>query len=131
MSGHGAKLPRRQEAAIAALVECPTRAEAATKAGVSEATLGRWLQLDEFREAYRTARRQLVESAIGHLQRAAEDAVEALKRNLKSGTPAAEVSAARTILSQAVQAVELIDIAERIEALETFVENKVNDRKTR
>jgi hypothetical protein len=72
----------------------------------------------EFRARSRAARRQVVEGAIGRLQAAATRAVDALTRNLSCGTPAVEVGAARTILDQAVKAVELVDLAERIEALE-------------
>jgi hypothetical protein len=44
MSGRS-KLTRKQEALIAALLTEPTHAAAAAKAGVSEATLHRWLHL--------------------------------------------------------------------------------------
>jgi hypothetical protein len=59
-----------------------------------------------------------VEAAIGRLQHAAAAAVDALARNLTCGTPAVEVGAARTVLDQAIKAIELIDLAERVEALE-------------
>jgi len=39
------KLGRKQETVIAALLTEPTHAAAAAKAGVSEATLHRWLHL--------------------------------------------------------------------------------------
>lgn len=51
---------------------------AAERAGVSESTLYRWLQVPAFRAAYRQARRELVEAAIGRVQAAAGQAVEAL-----------------------------------------------------
>ena len=70
MSGR-TKLNRKQEALIAALLTEPTHAAAAVKAGVSEATLHRWLRLADFQAAYRQARRRIVETAIGRLQQAA------------------------------------------------------------
>jgi hypothetical protein len=49
--GHGRKLDRKQEAAIAALLVEPTYAAAAPKAGVGETTLYRGLNQPEFRVA--------------------------------------------------------------------------------
>ena len=76
--GHGQKLTSKQEAVIAALLTESTYAAAAAKAGVGESTLYRWLHLRPFRDAYRKARRELVESAIGRIQAASGQAVEAL-----------------------------------------------------
>jgi hypothetical protein len=81
------KLNRKQESLIAALLTEPTHAAAAVKAGVSEATLHRWLHLQEFQAAYRRARRDIVEAAVGRLQQTAAKAVEALERNLACGHP--------------------------------------------
>src|SRR6516225_2109744 len=85
MKGHGQKLTRTQEAVIAALLTEPTHAAAAAQAGVSEATLHRWLRLPEFRDAYRRARRDLVEGAVGRLQAAAGQAVDTLLAVAKEG----------------------------------------------
>src|SRR5262249_45144903 len=117
MSGRS-KLNRKQEALIAALLTEPTHAAAATKAGVSEATLHRWLHLPEFQAAYRAARRDVEEAAIGRLQQAAGKAVEALERNLTCGHAGNEIRAALGVLDQAVKAVELIDLAVRMDELE-------------
>lgn len=116
--GHGEKRERSQEAAIAALLAEPTLKEAARKCRVGESTIRRWLAEPEFQRAFRAARRQIVEAAIGAMQGAASDAVAALKRNLTCGTASSEVQAARVILDQATKAVELVDLMERIEALE-------------
>jgi hypothetical protein len=78
MKGHGQKLTGKQEALIAALLTEPTHAAAATKAGVSEATLHRWLRLPEFQAAYRQARRELVEGAVARIQAATGQAVDTL-----------------------------------------------------
>jgi hypothetical protein len=55
---------------------------------------------------------------VGRLQRSAGKAVEALERNLDCGHPGGEIRAALGILDHAVKAVELIDLAERVEELE-------------
>ena len=48
----------------------------------------------------------------------ATEAVSTLQRNLTRGTPSVEVRAATASLEQAVKAVELFDLAERVEHLE-------------
>jgi hypothetical protein len=118
----GGKRPRCEELALAALLSEPTIAAAAMKAGIGESTLLRWMAEPDFRARYRAARRQVVEGAIGRLQQAATLAVDALTRNLTCGTPAVEVGAARSILDQALKAVELVDLAERVEQLEQAAE---------
>src|SRR5918997_1873267 len=107
-SATGSKRLRKEEAAIAGLLTEPTIAAAAAKAGVSESTLVRWLQEPTFKAQYRAARREVVEGAIGRLQQAATQAVDTLTRNLTCGVPAVEVGAARTVLDQALKAIELV-----------------------
>lgn len=85
MNGHGEKLSRKQEQAIAALLESRTVEAAAKAAGVSCSTLKRWLRLPGFRAAYRHARRELVEGAIGRIQAATGQAVDTLVSVAKSG----------------------------------------------
>jgi hypothetical protein len=123
MSGR-TKLNRKQESLIAALLTEPSHAAAAAKAGLSEATLHRWLHLPEFQAAYRLARRGIVETAIGRLQQSTGKAVEALERNLTCGHPGNEIRAALGILDQAVKAVELIDLVGRVEELERQILNQ-------
>jgi hypothetical protein len=84
--GHGQKLTQKQEAVIAALLTEPTYAAAAAKAGVGERTLYRWLHLPAFRAAYRRARRELLESAVGRIQAAAGQAVETLLAVARKGS---------------------------------------------
>jgi hypothetical protein len=102
MSGHGQKLTRKQEALIAALLTEPTHAAAATKAGVSEATVGRWLHLPAFRTAYRQARRELVVGAVGRIQAATGQAVDTLLAVAKDGAKDSDrVRAAVALLDHA------------------------------
>ncbi|HET8998938.1 MAG TPA: RNB domain-containing ribonuclease [bacterium] len=94
MKGHGEKLTRKQEQAIAALLAEPTLGSAARRCGVSETTLWRWLQDEEFQAAYKNARRSAVDAATTCLQQAATEAVACLRRALTCGQVAAEVRAA-------------------------------------
>ncbi len=117
-SGHGEKRTRKREQAIAALLTAPSLGEAARLAGIGEATLRRWLREPDFATAYRAARRQALEPVVGRLQQAATAAVETLERNLAAPAESVQVRAAQILLEQAFRAVELMDLAERVEALE-------------
>ena len=109
----------RQDRAIIALLAEPSIEAAAKTADVSDVTIWRWMKQPEFRAKLRDARRAVVEGAIGRLQQASTEAVATLQRNLTCGTPSVEVRAAATILDQAIKAVELFDMVERVEQLET------------
>src|SRR5262249_19545356 len=121
MSGPDELTGHRQEALVAALLTEPTHQAAAAAAGVSEATLRRWLHRPAVRAACREARRRVVEDAGARLQQACGEAVEALRRNLACGNPRAEVRAAQIVLEQAVRGVELADLLARVEELEQLV----------
>ena len=117
MSG---KLSGKQEHALLALLTEATVEAAATKAGVNARTLFRWLNDPPFVAAYREARRQAVQRAIGRLQQAASDAVTTLRdvmTDAKAPAPA-RVNAAKSVLDLAIKAVEIEDLTARIEALE-------------
>jgi hypothetical protein len=102
MSGHGEKLSRRQEAAIAALLSESTHAAAAAAAGIAESTLRRWLHVPAFRAAYRQVRRELVDAAVGRIQAATGQAVDTLLAVAKDGAKDADrVRAAVALLDHA------------------------------
>jgi transposase len=124
MIGHGEKLTRKHEQAIAALLSEPSIKAAAESCGVGEATLYRWLQLPDFQASYRTARRQVVERAVSELQAACGEAVSTLKRNLACDIPGVEIRAAQIIIEQAVKGVELMDLQDRVERLEALLDNQ-------
>ena len=118
-AGHGEKLTRKQEEAIAALLLHPTLATAAKAAGIGQKTLWRWLRLEGFQMAYHQARREAISRAVGRLQYASTQAVKTLEGVMRqSDSPAAQVTAARTVLEMAVKATEVEDLAVRVEVLE-------------
>lgn len=126
MQGHGEKLSRKQEQAIAALLSEPTICAAAGRIGVNEATLYRWLQHEEFQSSYRQARRESVSQAIAGLQQASSEAVQTL-RDIMANSEApvsSRVTAAKAVLELALKAVELEDIEERVTALEEATNNR-------
>ncbi len=120
--GHGDKLARKQQEAVSALLTEPTIGQAAAKVKVNERTLREWLKLPTFLSAYRDARRQVVEAAIGHLQQATGGAVVALWRNLTCGQASAEIKAAIAILDQSIRAVEVLDLAQEVANLKQEIE---------
>lgn len=120
MTGHGEKLSRKEEHALVALLTLPTIAEAAQAVGVAESTLLRWLRQAEFRDRYRAARQEAVGVAIARLQQGSAEAVAALLTIMqdKALSAAARVTAAKTVLEQAIKVGELEDLAARVKALE-------------
>lgn len=120
MKGHGAKLPRKQQQAIAALIEYPTMKEAAKTVGIGEVTLFRWMQDQEFQRAYRRAKKQVVDQAISRLQQVSREAVEALRAVMNDADkpPSARVTAAKAVLDMSIKAIEIEDLEARINALE-------------
>lgn len=124
-TGHGEKATRKQDALICALLLEPTVEQAAKKVGIGTTTAFRWLQDPAFQESYREARRMAVSQAIGQLQQASTEAVATLRKimNDKEAPAASRVTAARTVLDTSLKAIELEDLAQRIEKLEQSLQN--------
>ena len=113
-------LTPKQQKALAALLSEPTIEKAAAKVGVGERTLHTWLHEPAFAAAYRAARREAVSQAVARLQQVSTHAVTVLV-NVMANTstpPATRVAAAKTVLEMAIKAVELEDLAARLDALE-------------
>ena len=104
--------------ALAALLANSSIRDAAKDCRLSEETLYRFLRDPAFLKEYRDAGRQTVENAISRIQQTTSDAVETLQRNLHCESPAVEVRTAQIILENAIKGVEMLDILERVEALE-------------
>ena len=118
MKGHGERLTRKQDEAIAALLSEATVAAAAQRVGIGEVTLWLWLKLPDFTAAYRAARRQVVEKSVAQLQQSSWAASTTLLKLLGSNSDSVRLRAAQTILEQASKGVELIDFEERLSTLE-------------
>jgi hypothetical protein len=96
--GHGDQLPRKLHRAIEALLTCRNHADAAKAAGVSLATLQKWLRLPCFKRELDEANAKLVEHVITRLRCLSSDAVATLQKNLSCGVFNAENRAAMAIL---------------------------------
>lgn len=124
MAGHGSKLGRKQEEAIAALLTQRNIDEAASAARVGTRTLLRWMKIPEFDAAYRAARRQAYGQSISRLQQATTAAATTLLKTLVDpATPASvKVRAAEAIFNHAEKAIEVEDIDARLRELEQAAE---------
>jgi hypothetical protein len=127
IKGHGAKLPRKQGEAIAALLLCDTVEKAAKHIHVAPSTLFRWLQAEGFKKDYREAKATCVSQAIGRLQQTCSEAVDTLRTiMLDQDKPAStRVQAAKIILETSIKGVELEEMDERIEKLEQYVDARI------
>ena len=107
-----------REKALSALLESASITEAAAKCDLNEKTLRRYLDDDEFRNEYRSARRAAFEQNIVRLQSLHAVAVSTLERNLSCENPSVEVRAAQIIIEASRKDFETLDILERLEVLE-------------
>jgi hypothetical protein len=115
---HASKISHRAARAVAALLSEPSIEKAATRAGVADRTLRGWLKNDAFLQLYRDAQRRAVEHALGRLAALTNAAHDALERNLSSGPPGTQVTAALGILDRATKGCELSEIMQRLQRLE-------------
>jgi hypothetical protein len=115
------KSERQQEKTISALLSSNTLEAAARKAGISKRTLLRWMEEQEFRDAYAKAKRDVLRSATAILTRDSGKAALTLTK-IFTGKPSenqsARVSAARATLRLALDAFSLEDLEERLRRLE-------------
>ncbi len=120
MSEVSSDLTPKQEKALSSLLSSPSLEHAAKTAGTTTVTLWRYLQDDAFKSAYRAARREVVNHAVTRLQQACSGAVDVLcaVATDQDAPAGARVTACRTILEIAFKAIEIDDLAARIDALE-------------
>jgi hypothetical protein len=128
MTENDRQLTARQLRAIAALCQEPTTRAAAKKARVGEKTLWRWLNDPAFSEAYQRARSKLLQDTLTAVQAAGIEALETLRDVMaaKSVSASARVSAARTVLEMALRGREVIEVEQRLQALEDTFIRRVN-----
>jgi DNA-binding MurR/RpiR family transcriptional regulator len=112
-------LSRRHEGVIVALLAHPKITDAAKAAGVSESTVWRLMQREDFQKRYREAQDEALNSALGSIQGAAIEAVATLREIASNGkVEAARVQASKTILDYTFKVREQFGLEERIKRLE-------------
>ena len=119
-------LKGKQAATLAALLEKSAVAETAVAAGVSPATVYRYLRDDGFAAQYRAAKGELVALAVTRLQSDAAHAAKILRDIAVDGrAPAsARVTAARAILEGAIKGAELSDLQAEVAAIKQLLAAK-------
>ena len=124
MAGHGEKLSRKKEQAIAALLSQRGIEEAARAVGIGASTLRRWLRLPEFKEEYLQARRDVVNQVHARIQQNSGAAASVLLKLMADPTTPASVRArtAQCILERSAKSLEEEDIEVRIAMLEAAAE---------
>ena len=119
------KMERKKEKVIACLIAQPSITLAAQEAGISQSTMYRWLNDEEFQMAYRKAKKEIVGHALTQVQKAVTKAVDTLLDVMGNGVvESAKVSAAKTILELAIKAVEIEELEERLTILERRMDNE-------
>jgi len=118
-------LSRRHEAAIVALLANPKIKDAAEAAGVSESTLWRLMQREDFQRRYKQAQDEALNTALGSLQGAATQALNTLQDICRSGAnETAKVQASKAILDYTFKVREQFDLMHRMKELEAALNSK-------
>jgi hypothetical protein len=100
--GHGEKLSRLQERAIAALMAHPSITAAAEELGISRSSLWEWTNQPAFAAAYLAARRAFLDHAIGRLVSMLNAAIDGLvEESRNANSPATRVKACDVMLGHA------------------------------
>jgi len=130
MKGHGAKFERKKEEAIVALLTQRNVEEAARSIGINGNTLLRWLEMPEFKVAYRQARWTAYSQCIARLQQASTAAVSTLLKTMvdPATPPSTRVRAADSILAHTVKGIETENIEARVAELELAAEQRKGQR---
>jgi len=124
MTGHGAKLGRKMEQAVIALLTARNLEEAAKSVGVSTKTLLRWQKIPEFDRAFREAKTVTFRQSLARLQQASGPAVTTLLKILVDPNAQLAVKArcAYYILDQTRKGMETEEIEVRMAELERAAE---------
>lgn len=112
-------LHNRQRAALRALLTEPTVARAAEVAGVSRATLHRYLGDPAFQAALLQEQRKVLESASARLVGLLDRALDAVSEDLESHDPKRRSKAYKVILARFASLREHADLEARVSALES------------
>jgi hypothetical protein len=117
-TGHGERLSRDQEKAIASLLVSPTLGDAADKIGIHPNTLRAWTRQEAFAAAYTAARQELIGRTVYRMQVAMMTAVGAMEKDCQADDFQQRFKAAELLLNTGIKAVEQMNLLERIEGLE-------------
>src|SRR6266545_1980080 len=126
--GHGERLSRDQEKAIACLLVSPTVSDAACKAGLHPNTLRAWTRQPAFASAYAEARQELIRRTVHRMHLAMLTAVNSLEKDCGSPNFDERFKAAELLLNTGIKAAEQLSLVERIEGLEKLAIGEDHER---
>ena len=115
------ELSNRQLLTISQIIASTTLEEARRKAKVSKGTLYAWLKDETFKAELKRQRDEVIKESLARLKGAITKAVEELVKLLDSEKPELKRLVCRDILDYALKAIEIEDIEERIDQLETRI----------
>lgn len=126
MRENQSNLTPKQEKAIVALLTQPSMKQVSEVSGVSESTLYRWMQEEEFGQAFKEARKQAFSQSITRLQQASSVAADTLIEimNDKKAPASSRVTASRTVFEMAHKAYEIENVTAKLEELERTLEEQ-------
>jgi len=103
-----APLSANQEKALAALIACGTVVAAASKCGLGERTIRRYLQEENFARAYRAARDKIIEGTVAYAGSLATEALEVHAEVMRDANEESRVrlQASRSILDVHLKSIE-------------------------
>ena len=109
-----------QNKALAALLTCKSRTEAARACGLSTKTLQGYEKLPEFAEALERGRREALADAAHRMAAGYSGTIDALQTIVQDDAAAdpARVAAARALLEYGLKFAELTDVNRRLDKLE-------------
>ncbi len=115
------EISTKQQKLIALLLTEKTIEEACYKADINPTTYWRWMQNQNFLNEYRKTRRGILENTVARLQSLTLSAIDTLEKNLNCENPTVEIRAAQTIIGLSLRGLEMLDVENRIETMETIV----------
>ena len=103
---------------ISALMSCPTLEAVADQCGLSVRQLYERRRSEDFTRKLREAQTDALAGAVRFIQKSTAIAAETLADICRNGQEQNRLTAARTLLDQATRLTEIVDFAERLEAVE-------------
>ena len=122
-NGTRKKLTPRQRKAVQALLTTGDKDQAAAAAGCARRTIYRWLRLDVFQQALTDAEADALAELSRELVRLAGLAAGTLEQAMgdRDATAGQRIRAADIVLSRLLQLRQLVDLEQRIQALEAGI----------
>ena len=117
-------LSKKQLKAIPLILSARNLTEGANSARISRDTVYEWMKDPGFREEYERQSRELVEEGFQSLKGLTSDAVETLRKLLKSRQDAIKYKAATAIIDNTLRYIEAEEIAKRVAELERRINTK-------